>query len=91
MTLIKIDGVFYFASCWVPDDDKDKLKHKTEKKVIRAAEEFDHALFELCWHLHDCLEAIEIFSHFQECPVCLSRADRETGMIIHKEPKLLVN
>lgn len=90
MTLLKINGEFYFASSWVPEDEGDKLKPSGAERVMPTTEEFDYALFELCWHLRDCHEAIEVFSSFEECPVCLSRAG-DSGTLIHRDPRLVLN
>jgi len=90
MTLLRINGDYYFASRWMAQENEDLIQKHSHVRIIEADDEFDHALFALCWHLHSCLEAIEVFSNFSECPVCLCRADKE-GNIVHKEPKLLMN
>ena len=90
MILLKINGEYYFASAWHPETDEDKLPLSKNPRVIPTKDEFDYALFELCWHLRDCHEAIEVFGSFEECPVCLSRAE-DSGNLIHRDPRLLVN
>lgn len=90
MTLLKINGEYYFASAWVPDAEDRKHLPSQAERMIETKEEFDYALFELCWHLRDCHEAIEVFTEFEECPVCLSRAS-ESGHLIHRDPKLVLN
>lgn len=90
MTLLKINGEYYFASAWHPDSEDDKLPLSRSVKIISAGEAFDYALFELCWHLRDCHEAIEVFTSFEECPVCLSRAE-QSGQLVHRDPRLILN
>jgi len=91
VTLLRINGICYFAAHWGEAAEEDKLfKPSGKMKVLSTQDDFDYALFELCWHLHDCAEAVEVFSTFAECPVCLARAT-DGGNMIHKEPKLLIN
>jgi hypothetical protein len=75
---------------WGEGYDDEKLPKSSNPRLIATPEEFDYALFELCWHLQDCTEAVEVFSNFEECPVCLCRA-ADSGVMIHKDPKLLLN
>ena len=90
MTVLKINGEYYFASAWCPEEDGDKLPPSRSVRLIKTEEDFDYALFELCWHLRDCHEAVEVFSSFEECPVCLSRAG-DSGTLVHKDPRMVLN
>lgn len=90
MTLLKINGEYVFASHWEPDPDDTSFSRSSGEKMIETPQDFDYALFELCWHLRDCHEAVEVFSTFNECPVCLSRAG-DSDTLIHKDPRLVLN
>jgi hypothetical protein len=90
MTLLKINGEFYFAVTWGAEYEDDKLPPSRNPRMPSTPAEFDQALFELCWALQSCAEAIEVFADFEECPVCLARKG-DSGKIMHKAPYFMIN
>lgn len=90
MLLLRIKGKIYLAARWECDITNDIYLPPSGKKKVELANSARDNLFELCWQLTDCREAIAVFEDFEECPVCLGRSDA-SGALIHRNPTLLLN
>lgn len=90
MLVLRIGGELFIAAAWPEDPDDVTMRSSKSCPLVKTEPEFDHALFELCWQIRDCQEAVEMFTVFHECPVCLARHGDSTH-IRHKEPWLLLN
>ncbi len=63
---------------------------KSQLGISPEPSDEDADIFLVAWHCYSCEDAVVSFSEMKQCPVCYEYMN-EDGVIIHKDPKVLVN